>query len=432
MSSASFLKQSSTPLRLLRHPRWNNASASATWTVCRDSKSSNRQTGLAGSTGRSLGRCFTRFLARVCFQRDNRSTLIWVRAGSVCFVTAPSPRSALLKATQPSTCWTSMSTVSRRGGSPAQKCLPWSRIFTSKPMRCSSRSSRQICSATSRATTMSDVLPTNPDDDVFWPPTERTEAEAHEVATRSDVWIFGFLGSRVQSFSSGPDRVIVYCLRSPAVDAWARGPRFANLLGPTQLWSGIPAGWQPRPLVTSFTSFRRVVVSNVIDPGASFADLLAEADAGDSPTSDLESAIVAIKKALGLTDTQLESATGVSRSTLWRLRTGRTSDTRSLTEAPVWRLHALATALVRRLGLEGARGWLHAGDPSPASLLSDGRLSDVEQAIDRVLFPDPARARRSAAVAADDYSPTAEREVGTAPASPRPPRRGLRPGRSPT
>lgn len=277
---------------------------------------------------------------------------------------------------------------------------------------------------------MSDMLTT--DDDLFWPPTERTEAESPDVASRTGAWIFTFLGSRVLSFSPAPDRVVVWRTATPAIDAFALPATMRGITGLYTSCRALTRGWEPS-LVTCF-SFTEVnaplaerALGHPANPVAEPETPDVEAMQAPQQRSNLEQAVSAIKQLLGLTDEQVEAATGVSRSTLWRLRTGRTGETRSVTEAPIWRLHGLARAMAERIGVEGVRSWLHAGNPSPAVLLADGQLALVERAADRVLFPDRAMPRSAAAVAADDYSPVTPRPADTTAPSNRP-RRARRPG----
>lgn len=278
---------------------------------------------------------------------------------------------------------------------------------------------------------MSDVL-TAPDDDLFWPPTQRTEAESPEVAQKADAWIFTFLGSRVTSFSPAPDRVVVWCAAPPAIDVFTLPASMRSLAG---LYSGcslMPRSWEPSSV--TFVAYAEVNAPGSdrtpwypTNPMVELETPEAPDDQVAAPRSDIEQAVTAIKDLLGLTDEQVEAATGVSRSTLWRLRTGRTGGTRSVTEAPIWRLHSLARAMAERIGIDGTRGWLHAGDPSPAALLGDGELRLVERAADRILFPDQVDRRGASAVAEDDYEPTLPRPVeATIPRSR--PRRARRPG----
>jgi transcriptional regulator with XRE-family HTH domain len=276
---------------------------------------------------------------------------------------------------------------------------------------------------------MSDVLIANAADDIFWPPTERTEAQAPEVGVRPGAWIFGYLGSRVQSFSLGLDRVVVYHRPALAIDAWALGAKYTLLFEQNALWPQISATWIGVPAAWNAASqlvragFGESVGSIVQNPSA-------DSGSAESSRPGLEAAIGSIKDALGLTDSQIESATGVSRSTLWRLRTGRTTGTRQATEAPVWRLRALADALVRALGAEGARAWIHSGESSLASALSRGDLAAVERAADRIIFRNVVERRAASAVADDDYPDAPSHPQSTA-QPPRPPRRALRPNRSP-
>jgi hypothetical protein len=276
---------------------------------------------------------------------------------------------------------------------------------------------------------MFDVLIANPAHDVFWPPTERTEAQSPEVGARPYAWIFGFLGSRVQSFNPGPDRVIVYSRPVLAIDAWVLGGKYALLFEQGALWLRTPAAWTS--VATTWNAAAQVVSTGFRELPWSI-DENPPADSGSAEPSllGLGAGITGIKNALGLTDSQIESATGVSRSTLWRLRTGRTTGTHQATEASVWRLHGLAAALVRALGPEGARGWIHSGEPSLASALSRGDLAAVEQAADRVIFRNVVERRSAAAVAEDDYANAPSHPYSTT-QPPRPPRRALRPKRPP-
>jgi transcriptional regulator with XRE-family HTH domain len=267
---------------------------------------------------------------------------------------------------------------------------------------------------------MSDVLQANRDDEMFWRPTERTEAQAPEVPRCVDPRILEFLGSRVRSFRPSSERVVVFWNQAPLVDAWAHGESIQyNSSG--AMWM-LYSGWEAAPtaqLVGLIQASAEPVWGRVSEnPPVDMPD-------DDVAPTDIEGAVASIKELLGLTDKQLEAATGISRSTLWRMRTGRTSETRSVTEAPVWRLYALTRALTSVLGADGAKGWLHAGDPSPSSLLAEGGLADVERRAGRIIFPDPATPMSFAGVADDDYI-DGERAV-VEPLSPRrPPRRVLR------
>src|SRR3546814_13816658 len=90
---------------------------------------------------------------------------------------------------------------------------------------------------------MADVL-TDPTDDL-WPPTERTEAESPEVTRHVDSWIFTFLGSRVTSFSPEPHRVVVWCAKVPAIDAFMLP---AQLRGSGAYTTALQRGWGPSPI----------------------------------------------------------------------------------------------------------------------------------------------------------------------------------------
>jgi transcriptional regulator with XRE-family HTH domain len=280
---------------------------------------------------------------------------------------------------------------------------------------------------------MSDML-TAPNDDLFWPPTQRTEAESPDVAMKADAWIFTFLGGRITSFSRTPDRVVVWCAAPLAIDAFTLPAAMRGATGPFSGCTMLPQGWEVSPVASSFTEATdpasqptpRQLTNPAVEPETPWVP----ADEALQPHSDVEQALSVIKQLFGLTDEQVEAATGVSRSTLWRLRTGRTGETRSITEAPIWRLHGLARAMAERGGVEGVRSWLHAGDPSPAALLSSGQLGLVERAADELLFPDRGEPRSASAVADDDYAPVLPRSADvTAPVNR--PRRARRPGDRP-
>jgi transcriptional regulator with XRE-family HTH domain len=239
---------------------------------------------------------------------------------------------------------------------------------------------------------MADMLLAGSDDGLF--STDRTEAQAHEVCALPVGRALDFLGSRVRSFRASPDRVIVYEFRfsDDAADRWWSRHMLRRLVG------DLPVVWNPSDTsaVLAIVGFASAVAAHDIpqtDPPA---------DGSERPEAALESAIAELKDMLGITDSDIEDATGISRSTLWRLRERGTTP-RAATATKVWRLHALATALVRTLGADGAQGWLNAGDPSPRTLLVRGDLADVERRADSVLFAVPT-VRSHAAPAEDDYS----------------------------
>ena len=250
---------------------------------------------------------------------------------------------------------------------------------------------------------MSDVLYA---DETFWPPTDRTEAQAVHVSHQLGSWAFGFLGCNVQSFSTRQDRVAVY-ERTSAHDFWALGPRVTGGFG---LWSGLTAGWAPQSL--------GLVVNTVFDANldhrvglSELLDRVERTGVGEPPTPTFHQAVNDIQQWLGFADSHIEAATGISRITLWRQRTGRSGASRSTTDAPVWRLHSLAGALHRALGPDGLLNWLHAGSPSPWDLLRDGHLDEVERAGDRVLFRDPAQRRFAGADETTDDVPLPAKRI---------------------
>lgn len=258
---------------------------------------------------------------------------------------------------------------------------------------------------------MSDVLYAGANDDVFWPPTDRTEAQAADVASSADAWMYSFLGSRVFSVPASQDRVVVYTSNRFPVDVWAQGGRVLDPLMLTRL----PEGWTPRPMTMCV-----VVQPRQSDSGHETAltgpteDPPSELPSAVSQEATVEAALKDITRWLGLSDVQIAGATGIDRSTLWRLRS-KGATARPATEAPVWRLHALAAAAARLLEPAGAKSWLHAGEPSPAALLSDGKLAEVERQLDQVLFTGNNPQTTFAAVADDDYETDAHDSSTTTP-----------------
>ena len=67
---------------------------------------------------------------------------------------------------------------------------------------------------------------------------------------------------------------------------------------------------------------------------------------------------------LGASLSELASALGLSRSTIYAWST-RGSRPRSATTQQLYRVHAMVAFITRSVGLDTARAWLHAGDPSP-------------------------------------------------------------------
>jgi hypothetical protein len=80
---------------------------------------------------------------------------------------------------------------------------------------------------------------------------------------------------------------------------------------------------------------------------------------------------------LGCSYDDLALITGVSRNSFfnWRHygRQPRAEATRSVT-----RVHSLVSALVNRLGVDGARSWLASGEPTGWDALLQGKVSEVE------------------------------------------------------
>jgi hypothetical protein len=279
---------------------------------------------------------------------------------------------------------------------------------------------------------MTDLLIGSCNDDVFWTRSERTEAQACEAAAQLGPWMINFIGSRLQSVQRSPGRVMLIALPGPAFDGWSYGcgeavpirNTWAHLVESTGGWDNVGTcialvikdivsseGWGAN------TSPHRPP-SNDPPVDSPLADVLSTVD----DELRLDDAINEVKNRLMLSEGELQAATGLSRSTLWRLRSDPDSGRRSTTEAAIWRLHALSSALVRVLGADGTRHWLSSGDPSPISLLNSGHVSEVERAADRLLFPRPRVERSFAGVDDSDYpaAQTAHRETTTHVAPPLP------------
>src|SRR3546814_15749227 len=111
----------------------------------------------------------------------------------------------------------------------------------------------------------------------------------------------------------------------------------AQLRGSGAYTTALQRGWGPSPIT--------MWVANSGTDDRAFAQLtnpvIDEALPDDTATAgpDLAAAVATIKGVLGLTDDQPQAATGVSRTSLWRLRTGRSDEPRSVTTAPLCRTH---------------------------------------------------------------------------------------------
>jgi hypothetical protein len=89
---------------------------------------------------------------------------------------------------------------------------------------------------------------------------------------------------------------------------------------------------------------------------------------------------------LGITYDQLANITGVSRAAFFYWRRPGTKP-RSENAERVQHLFALTSLLVKRLGVRGARAWLHSG-PTPAwDVLLAGDLTNLDRLVRQSMFP---------------------------------------------
>lgn len=167
---------------------------------------------------------------------------------------------------------------------------------------------------------MADVLIASSEDDTFWPPSDRTEAQGCEVANHADAWMFGFLGSRVVSFCSFSDRTVVVCRATPSVDAWALGGLGSPYVG-SRSHSQMASGWKPQLPIVLNSCFEVVdflgldPASNppslmeghplVVENPPALADISTTVDQIDD-VLNADTAISTVKELLGVSDTQIE------------------------------------------------------------------------------------------------------------------------------
>lgn len=88
-----------------------------------------------------------------------------------------------------------------------------------------------------------------------------------------------------------------------------------------------------------------------------------------------------------LTYNELSAITGVARGSFfyWQ-RTGATPYRKSLRK--LWRLYALADAVVGKIGERAAAEWLRTGDPTPMNLLREGRIDEAENRAQMLVLAD--------------------------------------------
>lgn len=92
-----------------------------------------------------------------------------------------------------------------------------------------------------------------------------------------------------------------------------------------------------------------------------------------SPASHVERCLCEIQDWLGVGLNDATRAAGIDRGTVYAWRR-RGSDPRPGTVGAVLRLHSLVASVVAAVGIEHAREWFHAGEPSPLNrlLLAEG------------------------------------------------------------
>jgi hypothetical protein len=88
---------------------------------------------------------------------------------------------------------------------------------------------------------------------------------------------------------------------------------------------------------------------------------------------------------LDITYDELSQITGIGRSTLFHWRKAEGSP-RVVNSRNIYRVHALASFLVKRLGIVGAQSWLQAGPDRPWDHLIHGDIEPVEVMLRSALF----------------------------------------------
>lgn len=146
--------------------------------------------------------------------------------------------------------------------------------------------------------------------------------------------------------------------------------------------------------------------------------------------SDIASVIDEIIDWLDATYEEIARITNTGRSTLFHWRKPGNIP-RSASTRKIYRLHSIASLLIKRFGRQGARTWLQSGVPRPWESLLAGDLEGVEERIRSELFGQntPNRSTDRALPDDVDWSPLSaqgQRQVSRARRSPK---RG-RPGKS--
>jgi len=91
-----------------------------------------------------------------------------------------------------------------------------------------------------------------------------------------------------------------------------------------------------------------------------------------APTTHLDSSLAEIQSWLGIGLEAACHAAGISRGTVYAWRQ-RGSSPRPGTVAAIMRIHGLAAAAVKAVGVESAREWFHAGSPSPLTEMANSK-----------------------------------------------------------
>jgi hypothetical protein len=122
-----------------------------------------------------------------------------------------------------------------------------------------------------------------------------------------------------------------------------------------------------------------------IEDFSSFKSLTTSESEARNDTASLLAQLIAW---LGITYEELARITGVGRSTLFYWR-GEGVLPRGRNARQLLRVHSLASLLVKRFGVDGARKWLHSGTPTPWDLLLVGQVEEAERLAKERLFGQP-------------------------------------------
>ncbi len=188
--------------------------------------------------------------------------------------------------------------------------------------------------------------------------------------------------------ATDPDLVIIQGHGGYAVGQVKFQPRqglqsgiYPMVVQPTPIFTNI----RPHSSLRAFDDFLRSallgLLSTPIPPLRT-----ASVESGELPrVRNPIAAVEDLRNWLGVTNKDLQSVTGIPERTFydWK-RTKRVH--RPSTVRKLWRAHALVDAVVKKLGVDGARQWFHSGAVSPLDLLQAGDLDAVEQAAHALLF----------------------------------------------